>query len=103
MPKAQRSRFGLPKEVGHDLYPFSPLYVELHCSDLSTRKTHPQITSGTMLVPPVSCLNTRSYFAPFTAASAAWKPTLECWPSQKGLLTDAPHRHNAILSFPARS
>jgi hypothetical protein len=31
---------------------------------------------------------------PGTAASAAWKPTFECVPSQNGLFVDPPQRHN---------
>jgi hypothetical protein len=38
-----------------------------------------------------------------TAASAAWKPIFECVPSQKGLLTEAPHRHSEIAGLPCRS
>src|SRR5690349_3076716 len=40
---------------------------------------------------------TLHFFSWATAASAAWKPILLWVPSQKGLVTDAPHRHNANL------
>jgi succinate dehydrogenase/fumarate reductase flavoprotein subunit len=35
---------------------------------------------------------------PGTACSAAWKPTFEWVPSQKGLVVDAPQRQSATLS-----
>src|SRR5205823_14878083 len=38
-----------------------------------------------------------------TAASAAWKPILECVPSQNGLFTDAPQRHSENAGLPVRS
>jgi hypothetical protein len=34
-----------------------------------------------------------------TARSAAWKPTFEWVPSQKGLLVDAPQRQSATVSL----
>src|SRR5215813_4004103 len=36
------------------------------------------------------------FFSAATAASAAWKPTLLCVPSQYGLVTDPPQRHSAM-------
>jgi hypothetical protein len=36
---------------------------------------------------------------PGTAASAAWKPVLECVPSQKGLVVDPPQRQSANGRF----
>src|SRR4029077_9772530 len=38
-----------------------------------------------------------------TAASAAWKPTRLCVPSQKGLLTEPPQRQSAKFVFPVKS
>src|SRR5215470_14001271 len=39
----------------------------------------------------------------FTAASAPWKPILECVPSQNGLLTEPPQRQSATAGFPVMS
>jgi hypothetical protein len=36
---------------------------------------------------------------PGTARSAAWKPTFEWLPSQKGFFVDAPQRQGATVSF----
>ena len=38
-----------------------------------------------------------------TAASAASKPILVCWPSQKGLFTEPPQRQRNTLGRPAMS
>src|SRR5256885_795671 len=39
----------------------------------------------------------------FTASSAPWNPILLWVPSQKGLLTEPPHRHRENAVLPVRS
>jgi len=49
------------------------------------------------------CSKTYFYFSALSGftLSAAWKPILLWLPSQKGLVDEAPQRHNAIFARPS--
>src|SRR5438105_2728803 len=49
------------------------------------------------------CMGVGPWSVFVTAASAAWNPSLEWVPSQKGLVTEPPQRHSEKAGFPVRS